>query len=238
MRGIKGAAVAVLAGAVLGLAGCGSDCASGCVQDKDDKGSVRCGTYKCVKGTEKMCVSCTDFYKAPDPCADGVCTTAERAAYARLGNECAKNLGMIPISPKYGVPAVDCPVEFSVDTNSICPPGCSEVTGQENGQTAQAGFLMTAFDTPQGTRFVMVEADRDYDPKVDFSQVASDLSGVAQRLQTSSGTVAVYLTEFPLINSVQGQTSRQPKESEIELIRQSLAGMGKTSEQIKFVRWR
>lgn len=196
-----------------------------------------CECNTCPK-EENSCTACLKFYQAEDPCTDGKCNATERESYARLGYACADKLGMVPLSPRYNLPAIDCPVTYSVDKEALCPPTCAELGENANYVAAESGFLMTAFDTAAGTRFVMVEADKQYNPQINFADAASDMNGVAHRLQSSIGSVAVYLTEFPLVNAPQGQTSRQPKESEVEMIRQSLASLGKSSAQVQFVRWK
>lgn len=181
---------------------------------------------------------CQEFYRMPDPCKGGSCTQEQRKAYWKLGNECAKEHGMVPLSPKYKLPAVDCPVEYSIDTEANCPPPCVADAGYQDGLAAQAGFLVTAFDTTSGTVFVMVDAEKDYDPKTSLAEAGTGIEGIARRLSGTSGAVAVYLTEYPLIAADEGLTSRQPRESELDLIKQGVQNLGRTLNEIRFVRWK
>ena len=196
-----------------------------------------CGTGSCTDTRKDKCGKCLEFYHTEDPCKDGrKCTPEEKANYTALGTACAAKWGMVPIDPKYKLPAAECPVEFTTKMEP-CPPSCSEINGKEPA-LAQAGFLITAFDTPAGTRYVMIGTENQFDPAAKLDAVGKGISAVAQELKASQGEVAVYLTEYPLISTGDGERSRQLNDSEVELIRQSAAGMGKPLSELKFVRWK
>jgi len=210
--------------AVLGLMLTGCNCSK--------KECNSCGKFV----SASMC-DCMDFINTPDPCADGTCSAKEREQYFFKGYACAKKLGMVPVSPKYGLPAIECPVERTIDANSTCPPAC-EGKPEMIVSDARTGFLFTAFDTPAGVKYILIEADQKFNPEIKFTEVAMDMSQVAEKVSTTKGTVAVYSTEFPLVTPPEGMESRLPSELEVSDIKQQIKLMGKKSDEMLFIRWK
>lgn len=206
------------------LTGCCTTCA---------KPAPGCGKFI----SPNMC-DCIDFISEPDPCADGTCSAREREEYFLKGYACAKKLGMVPLSPKYGKPALECPVEYVVDANVVCPPRCAAPEKEVVVSQQRKGFLFTAYDTPAGVKYIMVEAEQKFNPETKFEDVALDMSGVAQKVKEINGTVAVYSTEFPLITPPANMTSRLPTELEISDIKQQSKLLGKAGDEMIFIRWK
>ena len=198
------------------------------------------------------------FYNAKDPCANGrKCNIAEKSAYFRLAQEAAKRAGMVPLDPKYGRPALECPIEVIQGPDYKCPDGtcspllsgCSSyetedgeeeqtcaVEPQQPVQHSQTGFLLTAFDTDSGTKFVILKAEEQFEPEVRFEDVAGNYESVAQTIAAGEGNVAVYLTAFPLVETELTAKSRIPNDFDVKHIRVIAEKMGKKGRLV-FRKW-
>ena len=138
----------------------------------------------------------------------------EKNAYALLGYKAAKNMGLVPVDPGTGLTAAETPVKYLPKGKPYkCPEGtCSAtapcpidtysngektVTTSEPSLHSQTGYLLTAFDTPTGPRFVILKADEEFQPGVTFEEAAGTYESVARTIAEGEGNIAVFLTAFP-----------------------------------------
>lgn len=177
---------------------------------------------------------CYVFMHSENPLGNPQASAAEKIAYAKLGYECAKDKGMVPLSPRFGVPALDCPWIRSVDTTAVCPAPCSSCGPVITEKPTERGYLLTAFDTPRGTRYVMIESERDFSPTTTLTDVEKDFNNLVETLRGLDGKVVVYLTSFPLITPRNNETSRVLRDLEINSFKSALQ---EKAGNINFVNW-
>ena len=159
-----------------------------------------CPTNTC-KGTpakEKSLAAYWTFYEAKDPCANGrSCSIEEKRAYALLGYKAAKCVGLTPTDPKTGLTALETPIKYlpkgpsykcpegTCSATAPCPidtysNGAKRVSTEEPSLHSHTGYLLTAFDTSAGPRFVILKADEEFEPGVSFDEAAGTYESVAK----------------------------------------------------------
>ncbi len=221
---------------------------SGCINN--------CTTNSC-KGTPENEKSLTDywaFYEAKDPCANGrSCSIEEKQAYALLGYKAAKNIGLVAVDPKTGLSAIESPIRHLPKGPAYkCPEGTCSATAPcpintySNGSTtvetsepslhSQTGFLLTAFDTEVGPRFVILKADEEFEPGITFEEAAGTYESVAQTIAAGEGNIAIFLTAFPLVETENNLSARLPNDFDVKHIRSIAEKLGK-KDQLLFRKW-
>lgn len=215
-----------------------------------------CPTNTC-KGTpakEKSLADYWAFYEAKDPCAnDRACSIEEKRAYALLGYKAAKCVGLTPTDPKTGLTALETPIKYLPKGPSYkCPEGTCSATApcpidtysngvkrtstEEPSLHSHTGYLLTAFDTSAGPRFVILKADEEFEPGVSFNEAAGTYESVAKTISEGEGNIAVFLTAFPLIETENNLTARLPNDFDVKHIRSIAEKLGKRG-QLLFKKW-
>lgn len=202
--------------------------------------TLKCPPKRCnLCPTKKQCQdACFAFYRMDNPLGDKSACPQQKITYARLGYQCADKKGMVPISPRFGLPAIDCPwIRSTGDlTEQTCPSLCA---GTKQPIVTEApieqGFLLTAFDTPRGTRYVMIEAERDFSPQTRLVDVEKDFAGLTETLNNISGKAVIYLTNYPLITPKIGESSRSLRELEINGLKNAISK--EKQNELSIVNW-
>ena len=209
-------------------------CDSGCLSEKSCRSmeNGECGKKaNCWKNT-----CCYQFLRTPSPLGNPAVPAAQKIAYAQMGYRCAMDKGMVPVSPRFGVPALDCPWIRSVDPveKTVCPTSCTDCGPVVTERPTERGYLLTAFDTPRGTRYVMIEAEREFSPATTLQDVEKDFNNLVETLRGLNGKVVVYLTSFPLITPRSNETSRVLRDLEINSFKSALQDK---AASVSFVNW-
>lgn len=212
-------------------------------------------TCKATPDKEKNLSDYWAFYNAKDPCEGGrTCSVEEKRAYTLLGYKAAKSRGLVPIDPKTGLTAIETPIklhakgapykcpEGTCSATVPCPTGSSqEVCAAQTLSTgpslhSETGYLLTAFDTTVGPRFVLLKADEEFEPGVTFAEAAGTYESVGKEIAEGKGNIAVFLTAFPLVETDDRLTARLPNDFDVEHIKSVAEKHGKKG-QILFRKW-
>ena len=209
-------------------------CDSGCSSEKSCRNIDGCSCENIAKCWKETC--CYQFLQTPSPLGNRSVPAAQKIAYAKLGYQCAMDKGMVPLSPRFGVPALDCPWIRSIDPieKTVCPTSCTNCAPVVTERPTERGYLLTAFDTPRGTRYVMIEAERDFSPATTLRDVEKDFNNLVETLRGLDGKVVVYLTSFPLITPRSNETSRVLRDLEINSFKSALQ---EKAGNVSFVNW-
>lgn len=222
---------------------CGCGCGCGKLNAKSSCGgkpvcAAKKDCNRCDRKKKKCqpCDVCADFRCAVNPLGDKNASAEAKIAYAKLGYRCAKARGMVPLSPRFGVPALDCPWIRSVDPedSAVCPTSCAGCGPMVSEKPIERGYLLTAFDTPRGTRYVMIEAERDFSPAATLADVEKDFGNLVETLRGLDGKIVVYLTSFPLVTPRGNETSRVLRDLEINSFKSALQ---EKAGNVSFVNW-
>ncbi len=219
--------------------------------------AVNCTDNSCsteVPAKEKSLAAYWAFYEANDPCANGrTCSVEEKKAYAVLGYKASKCMGMTPVDPATGLTALETPVKYlpkgkpymcPADTCSATAPcpittfnnGHSTVETTSARAATQTGYLLTAFDTAEGPRFVILKADEEFEPGTTFAEAAGTYESVARTIAEGEGNIAVFLTAFPLVETDNTLTARLPNDFDVKHIRTIAEKLGK-KDKLLFKTW-
>ncbi|GHT02780.1 hypothetical protein FACS1894139_01610 [Planctomycetales bacterium] len=193
---------------------------------------------------------CNQFYQLADPFAASAtpATPAAKIAYAQTGYQCARRQGLVPLSPRFGVPALDCPWTRSVDED--LPPqfaaayggvhpaapsaALAPVAALQPSAPNERGYLLTAYDTPRGVRYVIIEAERNFNATATLLEVEKDFPALVRALRNLTGRAVVYLTNYPLIAGGGNATSRVLQDAEIAGLKNAL---NERAAAVSFVNW-
>jgi hypothetical protein len=119
-------------------------------------------------------------------------------------------------------------------SNAAGPAAASSVRVAPALQSTERGYLLTAYDTPRGVRYVIIESDRDFSPVAKLTDVEKDFSALVSALERLQSRSVVYVTDYPLIAANGRAAPRILREAEINGLKSALQGR---AANINFVNW-